>query len=290
MLSPRVLRTLEPLSAASGLVVVGSWMYVVADDGDELGVFPRRGGGRGRLLRGVAREAAPADPAKRKAQKADLEALVALPGGGLLALGSGATPARRAAVLWPAPEHDVPARPVALEPLHAALDAELAELNLEGACVAGEQLVLAQRGNGAAGANALAVCALAPVVEAVLARTPVPASALLAVHPVEGLGTAEDGTPLTLTDLTALPDGRLLATAVAEQGESTYDDGACVGAAVAVLRADGRVERVHPLARPWKVEGIVAAPRGDGTVDLLMCVDPDDPAAVAPLLGATLRL
>jgi len=290
VLSPRVLRTLEPLSAASGLAVAGAWLYVVADDRDELGVFARRGGGPGRLLAGVARGAAPEEPVARKAQKADFEALVALPGGALLTLGSGSTPARRAGALWPAPEHDVAARPVDLEPLHAALDARLPDLNLEGACVVGEQLVLAQRGNGAAGGNALVICALEPVVDAVRAGEPVPAEALLGVHAVPDLGTAPDGTPLTLTDLAALPDGRLLATVVAEQGESTCLDGDCVGAAVAVLHVDGRVERVHPFARPWKVEGIVAAPRGDGTVDLLMCVDPDDPAAVAPLLGASLRL
>ena len=289
-LHPRVLRTLEPLSAASGMVVRDAWLYVVADDADELAVFPRQGAGRGRLLPGVARDSAPEEPAARRAWKADLEALVLLPGGGLLALGSGATAARRMGVLWPAPEHAVPARPVDLGPLHAALAAELPDLNLEGACITGERLVLAQRGNGAAGADALAVCALAPVLDAVRAGEPVPAAALLDVRPVTGLGAAADGTPLTLTDLTALPDGRLIATAVAERGESTYDDGPCTGAAVVVLRPDGSAERRHPLARPWKVEGIVAAPRGDGTVDLLMCADADDPGATAPLLGASLRL
>ena len=290
MLAPRVLRTLEPLSAASGLVVAGPWLYVVADDADELGAFPRQGPGPGHLLRGLDRGAAPEDPAERKARKADLEALVALPGGGLLALGSGSTAVRRAGVHWPAPEHGVGARAVDLEPLHAALDAELPDLNLEGACVSGEHLVLAQRGNGARGADALVVCALAPVLEALAAQEPVTASALVAICPVAGLGAAPDGTPLGLTDLTALPDGRLLATAVAEQGASTYDDGACAGSAVALLERDGRVVRTEPLAKPWKVEGILAAPRGDGTVDLLMCADPDDPNAVAPLLGTTLRL
>ncbi len=290
MLSPRVLRTLAPLSAASGLVVLGRWLYVVADDGDALGVFPRQGGGPGRLLPGVARGGPPQDSSARKAWKADLEALVALPGGGLLALGSGATPARRAGVLWIAPEQDVAARAVDLGPLHAALDAQLGDLNLEGACIAGDHLILAQRGNGAAGADALVVCALGPFVEAVRAGEPVESTVLLRVHAVDGLGAAQDGTPLALTDLTPLPDGRLIATAVAEQGGSTYLDGACTAAAVAVLHPDGRVQRVHPFARPWKVEGVVAAPRGDGTVDLLMCADPDDPSVVAPLLGASLRL
>lgn len=290
MLSPRVLRTLRPLSAASGLVAAGDRLYVVADDRGELGAFPRQGGGPGRLLPGLEQPAPPEDPAERKARKADLEALVVLPGGGLLALGSGSTPARRGGVHWPAPEHDVAARAVDLRELHAALEGELADLNLEGACISDSHLVLAQRGNGAAGADALAVCALAPILAALAAQEPVPASALLAVLPVADLGTAADGTRLALTDLAALPDGRLLATAVAERGSSTYDDGACAGAAVALLGADGRVRRVEPLARPWKVEGILAAPRGDGTVDLLMCADPDDPGAIAPLLGTTLRL
>ncbi len=291
MLSPRVLRTLEPLSAASGLVAAGAHLYVVADDGDALGAFPRAGGpGAGRLLPGLRGVALPTEPAARKAAKPDLEALVALPGGGLLALGSGSTAARHTGVHWPAPALDVPARRVELGPLHAALAAELPDLNLEGACVSGEHLVLAQRGNGANGADALVTCDLGRVLDAVRAGVPVPPAVLLDIRAVTGLGAAEDGTPLGLTDLCALPDGRLLASAVAEGGTSTYDDGPCVAAAVAVLGADGGVRQLHPLARPWKVEGILAAPRGDGTVDLLLCSDPDDPGQVATLLGASLRL
>jgi hypothetical protein len=289
MLSPRVVRTLEPLSAASGLVAVGDQLYVVADDRDELGAFPRRGSGPGRLIAGIEREAAPEDPVERKAWKADLEALVAVPGGGLLAMGSGSTPARRAGVHWPAPSSTSPprGRPRAPATRRSTPSCPTSTSRAPASRRAPRARPARQRRRGRRRARAVRVGSR-PRGAAGRAR-PVPASALLAVHPVTGLGTAEDGTPLTLTDLTALPDGRLLATAVAEQGESTYLDGACVGAAVAVLRPDGRVEQVQPFTDPWKVEGILAEPRGDGTVDLLMCVDPDDPDAIAPLLGATLR-
>ncbi len=283
VLSPRVLRTLAPLSAASGLAAAADRLYVIADDRDTLASFPRQGAGPPRLIAG----ARTTTDVLGKDVKADFEALVALPGGGLLALGSGATAARHTGVLWPAPELGVPARMVELSALHAALP--LPDVNLEGACVSGNHLVLAQRGNGPGGADALVVCALAPFLDAVRSGAPVPAEALEAINPVAGLG-AVDGVPLTLTDLAALPDGRLLATAVAEGGGSTYDDGKCAGAAVALLRADGHVLRVEPLGNPWKVEGLLAAPRGEGTVDLLLCADPDDPTAVAPLLGVSFRL
>lgn len=65
-----------------------------------------------------------------------------------------------------------------------------------------------------------------------------------------------DGVPLTFSDLCPLPDGRLLFAAVAETGESTYQDGECV--------ADG--------------------------LDLLLVADADDPAVAAPLLAASVAL
>lgn len=288
MLGTERVRTLEPLSAAGGLVAVGSRLLVIADDRDELWDFPRSQNGPGREIVGVRRSPAPPGRRARKRWKADLEALVVLPDGGVLALGSGSTPARHGGVHWPTPVGDLPARPVDVGPLHAALERELEDLNIEGACVAGDRLLLAQRGNGARGVNALAVCALAPVLAAIAVGTPVPAAALLAVHPVDALGEADDGTPLTPTDLAVLPDGRLVVCAVAEGGGSTYEDGVCGAAAVAILDEDGRAASVHRLDRPWKVEGIVAELTPDGTIELLLCVDPDDVTVSSLLLRARL--
>ena len=82
------------LSAASSLVRVGNFLYVVADDEHHLGVFGAAGAGAGTLLRLFEGEL-PESRKKRKKKKPDVEALVLLPPfakfthGALFALGSG---------------------------------------------------------------------------------------------------------------------------------------------------------------------------------------------------------
>ena len=227
----------------------------------------------------------PADTAERKRRKPDLEALVRVPldGGALLALGSGSTERRHSAVLW----RDETARFVDLTALHAALGRELHDLNLEGAAVLGEHLVLLQRGNGAHAINALVRLDLAAALHGVGAGAIDP-RAVVDVRRVE-LGHV-DGVALALTDAVALRDGRLLFTAAAESGESSYHDGENKGAAVGVLGRDSRVELLAELEEPWKVEGVEVVGRRDRTLELVMVADPDDIHAQAPVLRATLDL
>ena len=62
------------VSAASGLVRVGPWLHVVADDALLLATFPLEGEGPGALSRLLPGEL-PEEPAARKALKPDFEAL-----------------------------------------------------------------------------------------------------------------------------------------------------------------------------------------------------------------------
>jgi hypothetical protein len=248
------------VAAASGLVVSGDRMYVVADDELALAVFE---GGLTARLDPLSDEELPLDHDERKAAKPDLEALAELPDGSLLALGSGATPRRDRGWVWT----DGASRELALGPLYSVLRGSFAELNIEGAAVLGERLWLAQRGNGAAGENALL-------------QTDVELKALRDVVPYE-LGHV-DGVPLTFSDLAPLPDGRLLFCAVAEDSASTYDDGPCVGAGIGVLDPrDRRVQAFDLLPEPLKVEGVALAPDGDG---VLAVADADDVTRPAPLV------
>jgi hypothetical protein len=82
--------------------------------------------------------------------------------------------------------------------------------------------------------------------------------------------------PLAFTDAAPLPDGRLLFSAAAEAGGSTYHDG---GSALGVLGPDGRAQIVGRFVPSLKIEGI--APTADGR--LYAVADPDDPDARAPL-------
>ncbi len=146
------------VSAASGLVRTGGHIYVAADDKRELGVFPATGDGPGRLVRFLPGEL-PADPEQRKRDKPDVEALALLPAAGaLLALESGSKPNRRGGVLWDLDTDGAltgDPRRLDLAGLYAVLEADIPDLNIEGATVAGDRLLLFQRGNGRAGVNAV---------------------------------------------------------------------------------------------------------------------------------------
>jgi hypothetical protein len=101
--APTVGRPLH-LSAASGLVCLRSFIYVVSDDELHLGVFDRADRKPGHLIRLF--DGALADlKSDRKKQKPDLEALTLLPAhgkyhhGALFALGSGSKRNRRMGAL-----------------------------------------------------------------------------------------------------------------------------------------------------------------------------------------------
>lgn len=282
------------VSAASGLVRTGGHIYVAADDERELAVFPAAGDAPGRLVRFLPGEL-PADPEQRKREKPDVEALALLPagpgspGGALLALESGSMPNRRGGVLWALDTDGAltgDPRRLDLAALHAVLEAEIPDLNIEGATVAFDRLLLFQRGNGRAAVNAVIGLDLSTALSSMRDGAVSPA-ALIDIHRHD-LGEA-GGVRLCFSDATALGDAGVLFTAVAEGGEDTYRDGVCAGAAVGMLRPDGELGWISPLDPPAKVEGI-EADRAGMDLDLLMVADPDDPGSPAPLLAARLSL
>jgi hypothetical protein len=281
------------LSAASGLVRVGALLYVVADDELHLGAFPLASNAPGtliRMLRGELPEAA----ADRKKHKPDLEALTLVPPfaryprGAMLALGSGSRKNRRGGVLLALDARGVnaaSARVLDVSPMFAAIGKQIEDLNIEGAVVVDEQLWLLHRANKSAADNCIVSLALPAVFdsidrEAVLDKVPI---VWLRRYDLGGI----DGVPLCFTDAAALPDGRLVFAAVAEDTSDSYDDGPCRGAALGVIGADGRVQVVHHLDRPYKVEGIHAELAG-GRIHLWLVTDADDVRVPALLLRGEL--
>jgi hypothetical protein len=264
------------LSAASGMVVCGSALYVVADDARCLGVFDCEAAGPGRLIPLIAGDL-PVDPAERKKQKPDFEILLALPHPGatrLLAMGSGSTPQRmRGAVIdlhghnAPAPDPIANVRLIDLQALFAAIAPLVPEINLEGAVLRGDQLLLFNRGNMEYPASQIIA---------------VPLAALLEGGPVTATLRAElqlptvSGVPLTVTNACPLESGHILLSAVAEATDNSYADGALMGAAIVELDADLNVRVIEPLDPMLKVEGLSAQIMADG-VHLLCVTDADDP-------------
>lgn len=269
------------LSAASGMVVCGPALYVVADDAQCLGVFDLGTMEPGRLIPLIAGDL-PSDAAERKRQKPDFEILLALPNAGttrLLAIGSGSTARRKRGAVIDLPG-DAPASVhlIDLEPLFAALAPLVPEINLEGAVLRGDQLLLFNRGNRAYPASQIIAVPLAAVLEG----SPITAT-LLAELQLPSV----TGVPLTVTDACQLESGHILLSAVAEATDNSYADGALLGAAIVALDADLHVRAITPLARTLKVEGLAAQVMADG-VHLLCVTDADDPDQASGLYRGVL--
>jgi len=280
------------LSAASGLVCLHSFIYVVSDDELHLGVFGKADREPGHLMR-LFDGALSDSKSARKKQKPDLEALTLLPAygeyhhGALLALGSGSKRNRRMGALLGLDAQGAvhsPPRVVDLSPILAPLDDEFAALNIEGAVVSGDELRLFQRGNKRHTENAIIRFKLSALLDA-LSSGRTGAIKSFAINAFD-LGQIE-GIPLCFTDAAALPDGDMVFTAIAEDTDDSYNDGPCVGAAIGVAGNDGTLRRLHWLDRPYKVEGVDARLDGD-VVRLLLVTDADDADIPASLLSATI--
>ena len=291
--TPSSPRRARHLGAASGLVAAGGFLYVVADDEHHLGAFSAEGNDAGELLR-IHPGDLPHDRQSRKASKPDLEALVRLPpfhgypDGALLALASGSRPNRRGGVILALDATgaitDAPRR-IDLSATYLALEHRFPALNIEGAAVRGDALVLFQRGSRHHPGNALIHLPLDGVFDAIAHG-----DLRIAVDPVNvefvDLGTV-DGVPLCFTDGTALADGRIVFTAVAENAEDHYVDGPCLAAAVGILGPDGRLQCIERLEPVHKVEGVHAWLDG-ARIRLLLVTDADDADIAGLLLSADL--
>ena len=268
------------LSAASGMVVCGSMLCVVADDTHSLALFDLEGNEPGRLIPLITGDL-PSDAAQRKKVKPDFEILLALPDGRLLALGSGSAAQRmRGAVVELASNGEAASvRLIDLGLLFAALVPLVPAVNLEGAVLQSEHVLLFNRGTMAHPASHIMEVPLAPV----LAGEPV-AARLLATLTLPLCA----GVPLTVTDACPLENGHILVAAVAEATADSYADGALVGAAIVELDAEFNVSAVEPLEPMLKVEGL-ATRVGAAGIQVLCVTDADDPEQAAGAYGGVLR-
>ena len=277
------------ISAASGLVCENGRVYVISDDEHHLAVFDDL------HTPGVLYRVFPGDlPQAKKARKRlkpDLETLFSMPASDtntaqLVALGSGSRPNRNLGAMIPlqsdgrpAPWHRI--RRFDLTPLYQPLTALLGEINIEGAMVIGDELVLLNRGVPGRSPNAAARYRLRDVLALmdgdVRALSP---RSLQRFH----LGTI-DGVALGFTDAAALPDGGWVFCAVAEDTADSVADGRCTGSVVGIVTARGKRLPLRQLAPTVKVEGIaVRASAGGMTVCLV--TDADDPKQSSTLLLA----
>ena len=243
------------------------------------------------------------DTRGNKKHKLNLEAVFVTPDGALLvALGSGSSALRERVVLVEGPMTSAPSIAITeARELYTQLRADRSfsgsELNIEGAAVAGDDVLLFQRGNGAPGlvegvslaaVDATARIALSGLVAHLRGAGPLP--------PLRDvlrwdLG-AVDGHRLTFTDGAVHPRGVVAFLACAEDSPDATRDGPVSAVTIGCLDEATRAcelgpildERGAPLLD--KAEGLAFDP--DDPTRAFAVTDRDDPAAPSELL--TLRL
>jgi hypothetical protein len=213
-----------------------------------------------------------------KALKPDVEAAVALAPDRALLLGSGSSPARTRVALVAPDGPLVRDLPDLYDAVGAALGLPPGTRNLEGACVLGDRLRWFQRGAARLPSASVDVD-LAVLVAAVEHGGEVPVGGVRRY----ALG-AVDGVALGITDAVALPDGRVLVSAAAEDTDDPVDDGPVVASALVLLDGDRVVARAELPGAP-KVEGLALA--GDVVVAV---VDDDDPGTASLLVELRVEL
>jgi len=262
LLDPRFTLT---LSAASGIVLRDGIVYVMGDDRGALDRFLLADG---TPLSPIALSPGSADAVLAKPDKPDLEALVDLGDGSLLALGSGSRANRERGFRIGADG----VQELDLSPLYARLRQDLPHLNIEGAVRMGFELVLAHRGVGKSDASCLVRLDAAKL----LPRRPSSwtAAALIEIRPV-ALGDI-DGVALAFTDLATDADGTLHYLAAAEDTDDPYLDGACRGSVIGRLTKGSALPTAR-LRPDVKAEGLAFLGRSVRENTWAVVTDADDP-------------
>lgn len=300
MLKPTRLRRLdvignsgqrEALSAASGLVAIGDYLHVIADDELTIATFRHSDPDQPGQLQTLLPGRLPAEKAARKRLKPDWEALLQLPGsadhphGALIAFGSGSTEQRMQAAVLALDESGGLTGAVStysLQPFYDSASRKLEELNVEAVFLKAGRLHLVSRGNRIHPISSVIACDLAAWLRWLLEPgQPVPALTLTSLN----LPSLND-VIASVSDAVALADG-WLATAIAEATDDRYQDGPCVGAAIARFDERHRLIGWWPLAEPIKVEGLVLT-SGSTATELLLVNDPDDARIAAELFSVRL--
>ena len=278
------------VASASGVARRGRNVYVIGDESNHLAAFDLTSDEPGSLIRALSGDV-PTDPAERADHKSDLEALTVLPPGEgspygiLLGVGSGSGSKRDRGFAWDLEAdgslHGEP-REVDLSPVFELLRGEIGDLNVEGAAVLSDELLLFHRGNDGDTDNAIARISLPHALESMRGDLRIDVEELASLRAYE-LGKLE-GVDLCFSDATPLGDGYVVFTASAEDS-----DGAIHGSVIGLLAPDGDVQRLRRIDRKWKVEGVHAT-ADTGVLDLLFVCDQDDPDTPSPLLGASMPM
>jgi hypothetical protein len=277
--------------AASALRRVGNRLVIVQDDVNVLALRDEDGEVRPMLLPvGPGRRRVFDDSARNKQGKMDLEACVALSDARLVAFGSGSSSARETLVVWRPGE---PPRTLRAPLLYSGLRAEVAfsgsELNIEGAVIKDQQLLLFQRGNGARRGDCVPINAIGALSLVEFCAWLDEGASVPRLKTVTRVDLGEiDGVKLGFTDATATPGGQIAILACAEDSPDAIRDGPVLGCRIGMLeQRDLRmIDIVDALGNriTFKLEGIEWRPGSELDFDVVADMDrPAEPARLGRL-------
>lgn len=275
---------IRSLCAGSGLARVRGGFWVVADDLNHLIRIPDgKGLGRGyRLFDGEP----PVDAARRKRIKKDLECLIDLGDGRLVAFPSGSKDrrCRGSLIRLDAKGRFKSAKEIDFRPLMELLGSAVPNLNIEGGYVSRKRLVLLQRGNGSAAFNAMVKLRLKAFLKGLEGRWR-PSALRLRVKRVP-LGSW-GRTALSFTD-GFFHDGTAYFAAAAEGGKDTYRDGKISGSIVGALPKGGKPVILARL-KGEKIEGLALKSVKDDLLEICAVTDADNPRCPSRLLRTWIK-
>lgn len=290
----------DPVRAASAVTRLANHWLIAQDDATHAAVWSEGSAAEAlRVFPAVGGADTFSEAEDTKKLKPDLEAactVATAEGDAALLLGSGSLQQRMRAALVSCGEAGWKVATADLAPLYervaAVLDLPPPALNLEGACVVGSHLRWFQRGHAAGVASAAVDVDLASLIAAVRGTTSTDAVALGAATAYD-LGQI-DGVPLAITDAAALPDGRIIVSAAAEDAPDAVADGPIVASALGLIAGERVIDVVSlPQASDgevWKVEGLAVRGTSGGRVELLAVVDQDDPQRASLALSLDVQL
>lgn len=229
------------ITAASGIVQKGDRLYVVSDD--ELGIISLRVDLKEKATyHNVFKGTLPSDEKLRKIKKPDLECLTIFENS-LLLIPSGSKPNRFQGALINLDTFNI--KELSFMNVFNKLYESIKELNIEGAVIFDDNILLFQRGNGKESKNAVIKLNLNSFLKDKSEQVEIKTVNLGAIK----------GIPQGFTDATILKN-KIHFLSVSEGSFSTYDDGEFLGASLGVMTFDGEILSSTPIDLPFKPEGL----------------------------------
>lgn len=260
------------IGAASGLHYQDGALFIVSDNSNYLYEYRLASA---QLSKHLLIDMAGQNEQVNKAEKLDLEAITFFDGQYYL-LPSGSKPNRtKSYYLSPADADKIGFEDLdsSYRMLRDLLGISADDFNIEGAIFEQDTVLLFNRGNGPQEKNGIIKFPFAQTDRATFVPVSLPEI---------------DGNATGFTDA-ILQDGKIYFLAAAEEGKSSYHDGAIGGSRIGCLdRLSLRLEWVETISSKHKFEGITHYGCSKESISFLLCEDPDDDRNVSAIYKLTL--